>query len=299
MERWKKLFFKILFPPVWLIVVLVLAAVVGLFYAFGLGHSQEVSAYVAYVVSAYALTVVCARASALIRFFRNFKRDNKYISRYLSDPHLRVKLSLYGSVGMNTLYGVMQLGSGLYYRSAWFYTLAGYYALLAVMRYFLLKETLHEAPGTNKFFELLHYRLCGVLLLLMNVFLGAMVSYIVWQNRGYHYHEIYTIALAAYTFWSMAVAVKNVIKHRRYDSLVMSAAKALSLCSALVSMLTLETAMLSAFGGDNGPEFRQLMTALTGACVCVLVLAMAICMILRSTKQINQIKKGENADECR
>ena len=299
MERWKKILFKILFPPVWLVVVLVLAAIVGMVYAFGMGHSEDISGYVAYGISAYALTVFCARSPGMIRAVRNIKQDNRYISRYFSDPHLRVKISLYGSVGMNTLYGVMHLFSGFINHSAWFYTLAGYYGLLAVMRYFLLKETVHEVPGTNKFWELLHYRLCGVLLLLMNIFLGGMVSYIVWQNRGYQYHEIPTIAMAAYTFWSMALAIKNVIQYRRYESPVMSAAKALSLCAALVSMLTLETAMLSAFGAENGPEFRQTMTALTGAAVCVFILAAAIYMIVRSTKEINAIKKGETTDECR
>lgn len=299
MEQWKKILFKILFPPVWLVVVLVLAAIVGLIYAFALGHSEEISGYVAYAISAYALTVVCARGPQMVRGIKNIKQDNKYISRYFSDPHLRVKISLYGSVGMNTLYGVMHLFSGFTNHSAWFYTLAGYYGLLAIMRYFLLKETVHETPGTNKFWELLHYRLCGVLLLLMNIFLGGMVSYIVWQNRGYQYHEIQTIAMAAYTFWSMSIAIKNVIQYRRYESPVMSAAKALSLCSALVSMLTLETAMLSAFGEAEDPAFRQTMTALTGAAVCIFVLVMAVYMIIRSTKEIKAIKKEKTTDECR
>lgn len=49
------------------------------------------------------------------------------------------------------LYAVLQLGSGIYYHSAWFYTLSGYYVILAVMRYFLLKETRHKELGKNLF----------------------------------------------------------------------------------------------------------------------------------------------------
>ena len=297
MKLWKKILFKLLFPPVFLVVLLVVASIVGLIYAFAIPGGNEYLVYGSYGVSAYALTVVCARGPATIRGIRRIRQDNKYVSRYFSDVHLRMKLSLYGSVGMNTLYGLMQLVSGVYYHSAWFYSLAGYYGALALMRYFLLKETVKETPGTNKFFELLHYRLCGIFLLLINIFLGVMVSYIVWQNRGYEYHYIHTIALAAYTFGSMTKAIINVVKYRKYDSPVMSAAKALSLCSALVSMLTLETAMLSAFGAENGPEFRQIMTALTGAGVCVFVLGMAIYMIVRSTKQINAIKKENTLHE--
>ena len=55
-------------------------------------------------------------------------------------------------------------------------------------------------------------------------------------------------------------------------------------------MLTLETAMLSAFGEGNEPIFRQIMIGATGAAVCAFILAAAIYMTLRSTKEINRIK---------
>lgn len=78
----------------------------------------------------------------------------------------------------------------------------------------------------------------------------------------------------------------------------MEAVKAISLAAALVSMLSLETAMISAFGEDNGPMFRKIMTASTGAAVFVLILAMAVFTIWHSTKEIQKIKRQQiNADE--
>lgn len=147
------------------------------------------------------------------------------------------------------------------------------------------------------FREYLHYRFCGILLLLMNLSLSAIVFFIVRENRDFEYHYIHTIALAAYTFCAMALSIIDVIKYRKYESPVMSAAKAIGLACALVSVLSLETAMLSAFGNNEDIRFRQIITAATGTAVCVIILAMALYMIVKSTKEIKRLKKEKTRDE--
>lgn len=291
MEQFKKILWKVLFPHMAVVIVSVPIAVALLIYAFAFEDANMVITYISYIFSAYSLTIVCARSPILFRKLIEAKNSNKYITLYQSDAQLRVKISLYSSVTLNILYALLQLFSGFYFHSIWFYALAGYYALLAIMRFFLLKDARKIVAGKNKFYEFLVYRLCGILLLLMNLTLAVIVFYIVWQNRGFEYHYIHTIAMAAYTFTAMTLAVINVFKYRRYESPLMSAARVISLASALVSILSLETAMLTAFGEAGNDSFRQIMTAITGAAVCLLVLAMAINMIIHSTKEINRLKK--------
>ncbi len=157
----------------------------------------------------------------------------------------------------------------------------------------MLRDTARvSVPGRNLIREFKRYRFCGVLLLLMNQALAIIVFFIVRQNRGFEYNYIHTIAMAAYTFTAMTVAVVNVVRYRRYESPLMSAAKAISLASAVVSILSLETAMLSAFGEQNDPVFRRTMTASTGAAVCIFVLTMAIYMIVRASKEIKILGEG-------
>lgn len=289
----KKAALAVLFPPTWLVLLLVPVATAALLYAFLVPGAHPVAVYGSYALSAYALTVACTCAPRIYKKALAFKRENKYVQMYLSDSRLRAKISLYSSLAINTAYALFQLVLGIYHHTVWYYALAAYYAFLAVMRYFLLKETLRVAPGTDRFMELLHYRLCGVFLLLTDLALGVIVSYIVVQGRGFRHHYITTIALAAWTFTMLTMAITNVIKYRRYNSPVLSAAKAISLASASVSMLTLETAMLTAFGEGNSPVFRRIMTGATGTAVCVFVLVMALYMIVHSTKQINEIKRGK------
>ncbi|MBQ8038613.1 MAG: hypothetical protein IJ274_01830 [Lachnospiraceae bacterium] len=297
MEQFKKILLKLLFPHKAVIISSAPVATALLVYAFAYENANSVVSYIAYVFSAYALTIVCVKAPKLFQKIKEAKKRNKYITLYQSDAQLRVKISLYSSVVFNILYALLQLFSGFHFHSIWFYALAGYYTLLAVMRFFLLKDARKIVAGENKFYEYLLYRLCGILLLLMNLTLGVIVFYIVWQNRGFEYHYIHTITMAAYTFTAMTLAVINVIKYRRFESPLMSAARVISLASALVSILSLETAMLTAFGAPGTDSFRQLMTALTGAAVCLLILAMAIYMIIHSTKKIKKLKKEVHTNE--
>lgn len=291
MIKLKRLIFKILFPHTAVILLLIPVSAVMLLYAFTEKKLVSAVQYAAYGLSAYTMTVLCAKAPVLYKKARAIKQENKYAVLYFSDAALRVKISLYGSFMINVLYAVMQLGLGFINHSVLFYALSGYYLLLAAMRFLLLKNSRNESLGKNLYREYLNYRLCGIILLLMNITLSVIAFYIVSQNKGFTYHYIMTISMAAYTFTVFTTAVVNLIRYRKYNSPVISASKIINLVAAFVSMLSLETAMFTAFGEGNSPNFRKIMTACTGAAVCVIVLAMAIYMIDHSTKQLHQLEK--------
>ena len=94
----------------------------------------------------------------------------------------------------------------------------------------------------------------------------------------------------------MAIAIVNLIKYRRYNSPLYSASKAINLAAACVSMLTLESTMLTTFNdGSLTPEAVRLFLALSGIAVSAVIITMAVMMIVRGTKQIHQLSedKGE------
>lgn len=102
--------------------------------------------------------------------------------------------------------------------------------------------------------------------------------------------------MALYAFYNVITAVRDVVKYRKYKSPVMSAAKAIELAATLVSMLSLETAMLMQFDtGQNSSLFRRTMTAATGGFVCIFILAMAVFMILQATKKLNRLESSSKA----
>jgi uncharacterized protein (DUF2062 family) len=93
--------------------------------------------------------------------------------------------------------------------------------------------------------------------------------------------------MALYAFYAMITAIINVVKFRKLGSPILSAAMIVNLTAAMVSMLSLETAMLAEFGGEDA-GLRLWMTRASGGVVCTFVLGMAIYMIVRSTRYIKQ-----------
>ena len=196
MDRLKRIAQRLLFLPGFIAVPLVILATGLLIYAFVYENADQGIVYASYFLSAYALAVACAAVPRMIRFAGRIKNENRYVNRFTQDAQLRMRISMYSSVTANALYALLQLGYGLYHHSIWFYALAVYYALLAVMRYFLLKEARRQNQDPDLFMEYLLYRLCGVLLCVMNLALAIIVTYIVRQNRGFSHHAITTIAMA-------------------------------------------------------------------------------------------------------
>ncbi len=297
MEKLKRILKKIFcLPPLWTVIVSL----------FGYGFVIAVAAfkiqnpilqYVSYTASAYALIVTVTGLVYIhtaIDGVRKFVSDHPLMKKfrstvvgekYMTDVRFRAGISLYQGFFINLLYIVMKLVSGILYRSTWFIALAVYYILLAVMR-FLLVRRLNVQDEVS---ELRRYRLCGVMLLFMNQALAGIVIFMVHQNQGFDYPGLLIYAMAAYAFYAVILAIVNVVKTRRHNSPILSAAKAINLVAAMVSILSLETAMLAQFGGNDDPMFRKAMTGATGGGVCTIVIGMAIYMIRRANKNLKKL----------
>ena len=291
---WKKIVKAFLYPHAAVAIALIPVATVFLVCSMVFLGTESLISIISYVLAAYTLTVWCFRIPRIIEFWARFRNENKYMIRWRSDARLRVKVSLYGTLAWNSLYGALQLWLGIYHHTFWFASLGIYYVCLAAMRYFLLGHTRRHAPGEERRVELLKYRNCGWVLLFMSLALSLIVFFMVYWNRTFVHHMITTIAMAAYTFTSLTFAIINLVRYRKYDSPVFSAAKVISFAAALVSMLTLESTMLTVFGdGSMSDTERGWMLGATGGAVCTAVIAMAVFMIVQGIKKLKQINKEE------
>lgn len=297
MKDWKPTVKKLLCPPVWVMLVLTVICTTALVYTFLREHDAHPVAYVTYVLSFYTLSVVvlaCIRTFP--QYYRNARKrvyDHPVGGRFMTDIPFRTHVTLYCSLGINLLYVAANLFSGIWYRSVWFITLAAYYIILAVMRFLLVRFVNEIGIGKNQYGEYRRSRLCAIILLTLNLTLSGVVVLVIKQNKGFEYAGILIYVMAMYTFYITVNAIVNIVKYRKYNSPVMSAAKNINLAAALVSMLSLETAMLSQFGSEeNAPYFDQIMIGATGAGVSIVVLTMSVYMIIKSTKEIKSMEKG-------
>ncbi len=289
MEKWKKMVKALLFPHIAILWILLPIAIVFLVYSMVvLGEENPVS-IASYVLAFYTLTVWCCRIPNIISFFKSFKNENQYVQLWTGDVRLRMNVSLFGGFAWNAVYAVFQLCLGIYHHTFWYYSLAGYYLFLGVMRFSLASYTRRHNPGEDMVAELKRYRNCGIVFLLMNLALALIIFFMVYWDRTFRHHQITTIAMAAYTFFSFTMAIINIVKYRKIGSPVYSASKAISLAAACVSMLTLEATMLTTFGdGTMDLLTRRIFLGATGGVISVFIIGMAIYMIVRATKQLKR-----------
>lgn len=246
---------------------------------------------IAYILSAYALVISATGISRIVILARDGVSEHPFMKMLISVPiveklihenRFRTEIALYPGFCINVLYVIFKTATGIYYRSAWFLSLGVYYLALAIMRFLLIHYIRWKKQAADKNDELRRYRMCGCMLFLINVALVGITILAVKKKAGFSYPGYLIYVMAMYAFYSVITAGMNLVKYRKYGSPILSAAKVINMSTALVSLFSLETAMLAQFGSENTEHFRVIMTALTGAGVSLIVVGMAVFMIARS-----------------
>ena len=294
---WKKIGKKLLFPPIWVMILLSAVSTVSLIIVFVKGLEKSPIAYAIYAAAFYTLSVICVFvAMVLPKRYSAIKQkiyDNPIGKRYMTDVQFKNHVSLYCSLTVNLLYVVTNIISALLYRSAWFAIFAVYYAILAIMRFLLVRYINKNKLGEKRLMELKCSRLCALILTSLNLVLSGVVLMIFYLDRGFEYNGMLIYVMAAYTFYVTTTAVIDLIKYRKYDNPILSTSKVIKMAAALVSMLSLETAMFSQFGAEMAPENQRYMIIFTGAGVSIAVIIMTTGIIVRSTKEIKEIRRQQ------
>ena len=290
----KKIGRKLLFPPIWVSGVLLVISTAAIIAVFAKDINKTPIAYVSYVAAFYTLVVVCAFFGVVVpkryKAVKEMIYDNPIGNRYMNDVEFKNRVSLYCSLGVNLLYVGTNVVSAFLYHSAWFGILAGYYMILAVMRFLLVWYSHKNKLGTKRLMELQCSRICAVILTTINLVMSGTVLMILYRHKGFQYPGMLIYVAAMYTFYVTSTAVRDLIKYRKFNNPILSTAKTVKMAAALVSMLSLETAMFSQFGDEMPLQSQRLMIALTGAGVSLIVIAMAVYRIAIATKEIREMR---------
>ena len=84
----------------------------------------------------------------------------------------------------------------------------------------------------------------------------------------------------------------KVVALRKLGSPNISAAKVMNFIAAMMSILGLQTAMISRFS-ENGESYRKMMNAITGGFVYGIVILIAVIMLLHSRKTRKKVETIE------
>ncbi len=216
-----------------------------------------------------------SRAAQRVKHHVKRLKASPWVQRYRADRTFRRTVSLYQGMALNGLNALFRMILGLWCASHWLLSMAAYHGVLGAMRAYLIFSRKRQRP------EQPCYRRIAWLLMLLNCPMGGMIVLMVYTDAAYSYPGtlIYLSALEA--FVALGMAISGLIRFRREESPIFSAARVLNFVSAMMSILGLQTALIGRFS-EQGEGYRQLMNALTGAGVEVCVIACAVLMLRRS-----------------
>lgn len=295
MERAKMFFQKLLYPSKWVLIFLPPISFAALIFIFATQKSAP--AYIIYCMSAYSLTIWSAaipkltkRIKSAIINSRIMKKASasKITGRYLNDLAFRGNVSIYQGMAVNTFYVVFRIAAGIRFSSVWFISMAVYYLVLGGLRAYLVVCYRRRNPKLER----RCYHTTAWLLFLLNIPMGGMIVLMVRTNSGFSYPGSIIYLSALYTFYTMVTSVLNLVKFRKLGSPILSAAKVLNFIAAMMSILGLQTAMISRFS-ENGESYRKMMNAITGGFVYGIVIIIAVIMLLHSRKTRKKVETIE------
>ena len=209
--------------------------------------------------------------------------ENRHVRRYRTDLDFRLRLRLTVSFGVNLCYSVYKAALGLLLGSVWFGAMAAYYLVLSAARFLLLRGGMGSLlTGYKK------RRFCGWLMAVMTVPIAVIGAVSVYTGGATEYPGHLIFAAAAYTFYSLTMAIVNICRFRGAGSPVYSSANALALMTALVSMFFLQGAMFLAFGDGSSMEWD--MNLIFAAVLAAMAVGGSVYLVADSGIRIRALK---------
>lgn len=280
----RKLLQKLLHPPGWVLIFVPLLSFAALAAVFIRQCPENILVYLIYSLSAYSLTIWLAALLGLTKRAKSAMMGSKFMrkaaaspimGRYFKDLAFRGSISIYQGIAVNLFYVAFRIMAATRYASVWFLSMAVYYLVLGGLRAYLI---VYYRRRTSEL-ERRCYHTTAWLLFLLNIPMGGMIVLMVRTDSGFSYPGYVIYLSALYTFYTMITSAINLIRFRRLGSPILSAAKVLHFVAAMMSILGLQTAMISRFS-ENGENYRRMMNAITGGFVYGIVILIAIYMLL-------------------
>ena len=299
MERFLKILLRLLSPGMGWLLLLTPISAAAIVFLLTTGREVAPIAIIFYVLSAYttaALILGMPKFITDIQTFINennkiikvktFINENKYTGAYINNMPLRVKISLYMSLSINVIYAGFKMFTGVFYASFWFGAEAVFYLALGLTRFLMIRNMRKTSGGLKQEYQV--YRFCGYMLFVLNAALTGIVFQMIHHGRGNEYPGLLIYIVATFTFIYLTSSVVDVVKYRKLNSPIISAAKVITFVQALVAIYSLQIAMFASFGDDESME--RIMNSVFGGLLCIAIFGMAVYMVVRGFEKLKSLR---------
>ena len=302
--RIKAFFQKLNRPPNWVAIIVYVTTLIVCplaLIAAAFGYGQGVFAGIAYTISGiiflYTFWILTAK------LVRGIKKLIKTADRYAFTRILKKNFefrtlffafcSFVANVGYTVFLCVMAFVAG----SEWYGALAAYYVLLTTTRGGVLAQNARDERNEKNDFVRLHlkkngsYYYCGIMLIVLTLVLALAIVRMIVEGQSFRVPRWAIYAYAAVALYRLGIAIYNSRRAKRSDDMVVRAIRNINVASALVALLSLQTAWFAIFP----PPFNvALSNAIVGGFICLIIVALGIYMLIFSRYVKKQLTAYEN-----
>ena len=304
----QRLWKNILNPPTWAkvltFIITLLSATLSLV-TVRLGLENGALAIISYILFGVAGVSLTYSVYLIIPLFPKMKNGiiawmEKYDFTHLllRNFGFRTLIFAIGSFLMSLLFSGFNAYMGIKNRSIWYGALAAFYIALAFLRGGVLayhKSRIGKKTQNDEYVKAKVYRNSGIITLILNIALSSAIAQMIFSDAHFTYMGWTIFAYAAYAFYKITMSIIALIKAQKQTDLTVRAIRNINLVDALVSILALQTALLSMF--SEGEINISLFNTFTGIVVSLLSVGIGIYMIISANKKIKEIQKENNKNE--
>lgn len=294
MNLFKKIGNKIKNPHgIWLVLFYVFFTLVttGTIVLVCLVQKQTIWHYVLYCFSAMLLTYFVYTLVIFVPKMKagiiNSMQKHNFTNKLLKDYGFRTIAFSVVSFILNVAYISFVLVMAIMSKTAWYFTITVYYVVLALMK----GNVFHSKRkyGTD-IKEAKALRFSGIMFVVMTIVFSGVIVLIYKANHYFEYAGLLIYAVAAFTFYKLTLAIYNIFRARKHDSLYIQNIRNINLANALISIVILQVAMFQAFSPSSN---LGIANALTGAGVSAVILFLGIVMIIKANKRLKKLRNKE------
>ena len=228
----------------------------------------------------------------------SFLESREFTRLILRNFGFRTVIFAIGSFVMSLLFSGFNAYMGISNRSIWYGALAAFYIALAFLRGGVLayhKSRIGKKTQNDEYVKAKVYRNSGIITLILNIALSSAIAQMIFSDAHFTYMGWTIFAYAAYAFYKITMSIIALIKAHKQTDLTVRAIRNINLVDALVSILALQTALLTMF--SEGEVNISIFNTFTGIVVSLLSVGIGIYMIISANKKMKEIQKENKTNE--
>lgn len=294
---WKKILNPPTFIKVLTFIITLVSATLSLIIV-SLGLENGVVAIISYALFGVAGVSLTYSVYLVIPLFPKIKtgiiswlEKREFTRLLLRNFGFRTVIFSIGSFLMSLLFSGFNAYMGIKNRSIWYGALATFYIALALLRggVLLYHKRKRANEQNDEYNKIKVYKNSGIITLILNVALSSAIAQMIFSSAHFTYIGLTIFAYAAYAFYKITMSIIALIKAHKQEDLTVRAVREINLVDALVSILALQTALLTTF--SEGDTNISLFNTLTGIVVSALSISIGIHMIVSANKKMKELQK--------